>query len=208
MRVRGGSGGGQNLLKDVSSPACLCTAPPLGAETSLWVSHLGSRWVRWRDFSTHPHPRVAGGCEIFTSSQLPILSLSSFFLGPYRRHMEVPSKGSNLSCQPTPQQCRIQAESVTYTTVHQRRILNPLSEVRDRTWVLMDTRQVPYCWATVGTPPILSSTRQTWSGCKRSEVQQKLIEHCKSTIIKINFKKVQRLSNLPPGRRFIAGSAT
>lgn len=36
-------GGGQNLLKDVSSPACLCIAPPLGAETSLWVSHLGSR---------------------------------------------------------------------------------------------------------------------------------------------------------------------
>ena len=27
-------------------------------------------------------------------------------------------------------------------------ILNPLSEARDRTWVLKDTSQVRYCWAT------------------------------------------------------------
>ena len=31
-------------------------------------------------------------------------------------------------------------------------ILNPLSEARDRTWVLMDTSRVHYCWATIGTP--------------------------------------------------------
>jgi len=42
------------------------------------------------------------------------------FLGPHLQHMEVPSLGgeSELSCQPTPQpqQCNIQAASVTYTT--------------------------------------------------------------------------------------------
>ena len=34
----------------------------------------------------------------------------------------------------------------------QHRILNPLWEARDPTWVLMDTNQVHYCWATMGTP--------------------------------------------------------
>ena len=34
----------------------------------------------------------------------------------------------------------------------QRRILNPLSEARDQTCVLMATSQVRYCGATMGTP--------------------------------------------------------
>ena len=35
-----------------------------------------------------------------------------------------------------------------------RRILNPLSEAKDWTRVLMDTCQVPFHWATVETPPL------------------------------------------------------
>ena len=34
----------------------------------------------------------------------------------------------------------------------QRRILNPLSETREQTCILMDTRQVCYCWAMMETP--------------------------------------------------------
>ena len=34
-------------------------------------------------------------------------------------------------------------------------ILNPLSEARDRTWVLMDASQIHFHWATTGTPLIL-----------------------------------------------------
>ena len=34
----------------------------------------------------------------------------------------------------------------------QCRILNPLCEARDRTWVLMGTSQIHFCWATTGTP--------------------------------------------------------
>ena len=34
----------------------------------------------------------------------------------------------------------------------QHRILNPLSEAKDQTCILMDTRQVCYLWATTGTP--------------------------------------------------------
>ena len=41
-----------------------------------------------------------------------------------------------------PQQYQIRAASVTYTTA---RILIPLSEARDRTYILMDTSGVHYC---------------------------------------------------------------
>ena len=36
----------------------------------------------------------------------------------------------------------------------QRRILNPLSEARDQTRILMDTSQAHYLWAAVGTPDL------------------------------------------------------
>ena len=79
-------------------------------------------------------------------------------LGPHLQHMEVP---------------RLRVESVlqlpTYTTVtatwdptlicdlhHSspqcRFLLNPLSEAKDLTHVLMDTSRVCYHWATTGTP--------------------------------------------------------
>ena len=70
-----------------------------------------------------------------------ISNSSSFFLflvfsGPRPQRMEVPRLGSaqSYSCQPMPepQQCRIRAESVTYTTAHSNsQILNPLIEARD-----------------------------------------------------------------------------
>ena len=42
------------------------------------------------------------------------------FLGPHLLHMEVPRLGveSSCSCQPTPQQHQIQAESAAYITAH------------------------------------------------------------------------------------------
>ena len=48
-------------------------------------------------------------------------------------------------------QTRAAAASLHHSS-QQRRILNPLSEARDRTHVLMDPSQVHYCSATVGTP--------------------------------------------------------
>ena len=39
-----------------------------------------------------------------------------------------------------------------HNSSQQHQILNPLSEARDQTLILVDTIQVHYHWATVGTP--------------------------------------------------------
>ena len=40
---------------------------------------------------------------------------------------------------------------MTYSS-QQRQILNPLSEAKDRTCILMVTSRIHYCWAMTGTP--------------------------------------------------------
>ena len=55
-------------------------------------------------------------------------------------HHSPSNAGSKLDLQPTPQ------------LSWQWRILNLLSEVKDRTHILMDTSQVLNCWATMGPP--------------------------------------------------------
>ena len=37
----------------------------------------------------------------------------------------------------------------------QQRILNPQSKAKDRTFVLMDASQIPFHWATSGTPDFI-----------------------------------------------------
>ena len=73
------------------------------------------------------------------------LSSFSFFVfqGFISSTWRFPGWGSNQSCslqpKPEPQQLGISAASVTYTTAHgQCQFLNPLSEARDRTRILMD----------------------------------------------------------------------
>ena len=75
------------------------------------------------------------------------------FLGPHLRHMEVPRIGVKLELQllayafPDPSGvCNLHHSS------QQRWFLNPLSKARVWTSILMDTNQVPYHWATTGTP--------------------------------------------------------
>ena len=81
-----------------------------------------------------------------------------YFFGLFRpqpQHMEVPRQGSNQSSShwPMSQQCQIRATSATYTAVLlQWQILNPLSEARDWTCVLMDANQIHFHWATMETP--------------------------------------------------------
>ena len=44
--------------------------------------------------------------------------------------------------------------SELYHSSQQHQFLNPLSEARDRTCILMATSWVCYCWATMGTPTL------------------------------------------------------
>ena len=67
-------------------------------------------------------------------------------LGPHVQYMEVPRLGVESELQP--QQRGIRAASGTYTTGHGSQILNPLSEARDRTCVLMDAS-----WFIITKPP-------------------------------------------------------
>ena len=81
----------------------------------------------------------------------------SIFLGLHPWHVEVLVQGSNQSCIccPTlqPQQCQIQATSVTFTAAHGSAVIfNPFSKARDRTLVIADASQVCYHWVMMETP--------------------------------------------------------
>ena len=71
--------------------------------------------------------------------------------------MEISSLGVNqsYSCPPSPQPQQLQDPSCIYELHHsswQCRILNPLSEARDPTPILVDTSQIRFCCATMRTP--------------------------------------------------------
>ena len=70
--------------------------------------------------------------------------------------MKVPRLGVELeySCQPQPQPQQLEICDLHHSS-QQRWILNPLSGARDRTCILMDTSQVHYCWAKMGTPMVV-----------------------------------------------------
>ena len=83
-----------------------------------------------------------------TDGFLCVIQFISFFLfGPHLQHMEVPRLGVELELQ-LPNYTTATATldpSCTndlYHSLQQCRILNPLSEARDRTRILMETNQV------------------------------------------------------------------
>ena len=82
--------------------------------------------------------------------------------------------------------------------LHQRswqcQILNPLSKARSQTSILMDTSQVRYCWATVGTPHLsLSFNKKLCSSdAKRPVFQGTELEHLPSRDKEIRFQKGYR----------------
>ena len=79
------------------------------------------------------------------------------FLGPHSWHMEVPRLGLESELQ---QQAYTTVTAMRdpsricdlYHSSQQRWILNPLSKARHQTCVLMDTSQIRFHWATMGTP--------------------------------------------------------
>ena len=88
-------------------------------------------------------------------------------LGPPLRHMEVPrlGVGSELQLSAAATVTATQDLSCVCDLHHSARqcwILNPLSEARDHTHIPKDASQVPFHWATVGTPLSLLLLINMW----------------------------------------------
>ena len=77
------------------------------------------------------------------------------FLGPYARHMKVPRLGVWSELQPLAYTTAVPDLSHICSLDHsswQHWILNPLSEARDWTRILMHPSQIHFCWAMTGIP--------------------------------------------------------
>ena len=88
------------------------------------------------------------------SSSTLLLSFIFIFSGLHLWHMEVPKLGVKSELQLPTYTTAMWDPSHFCNLYHsswQCRILNPLSKARDRSHILMDTSQVCYCSATVGT---------------------------------------------------------
>ena len=103
------------------------------------------------------------------------------FLELHPWHMEVPRLGVKSELHlPAYTTATIMPDLNHVCDLHhssqQYRLLNPLSKARDQTHILMDTRQVCYRWATMGTPrgwvfigvqmPTTQSTQQMLDECR------------------------------------------
>ena len=78
--------------------------------------------------------------------------LISFFSQPHLRHMEVPKLGIELELQLPAYTTATAILDLSYICdLGCSQILNPLSEARDWTHILMDTSRVLTFWATTGT---------------------------------------------------------
>ena len=87
------------------------------------------------------------GWFIFHTPTL-VLLLLFVFLGPHPRHMEVPRLGVKSELEPPAYTTGTAAQDLSrvcnlHHSSWQCWILNPLSEARDRTCVLMDSSQIP-----------------------------------------------------------------
>ena len=85
--------------------------------------------------------------------------MHSFFLGPHPQHMKVPILGVKLDLQLLACARATATQDPShicdlYHSSRQHQIPSPLSEARDKTHILMNTSQICFLCATVGTPYI------------------------------------------------------
>ena len=135
-------------------------------EIQLPPSVLKLEWVS--------HPETSQKPTLHCVVQWPlaikavVLCFVLFCLGPHPQPMEVPKLGVKSELQllaystatATPDPCCI---CNLHHCLGQCQILNPLSEARDQTRVLMDTSRVCDHWATMGTPRLLFIKRNCWN---------------------------------------------
>ena len=118
--------------------------------------------LHWFCFFSHFNFFIEVSLMYNISGVQTILFLFSFFLflllRAHPRHMEVPRLGGRIgaaAASPHHNHSHVGSEALpaTYATAHGHAgSPNPLSEARERTCILMDTRQVRFHAATMGTP--------------------------------------------------------
>ena len=79
-----------------------------------------------------------------------LLSFLFVFLGPHLRNMEVPRRGVELELQLPAYATAMAAQDPSlacnlHHSSQQHQILNPASEAKGPTHILVDTSQAPYC---------------------------------------------------------------
>ena len=89
------------------------------------------------------------------------------FLGPHLQHMEVPRLRGESELQLLAYDTATATQDLSHIcNLHrsswQCQISNPLSKARDQTCILMDTSQIRFCWATMGTPGICIFKSPSW----------------------------------------------
>jgi len=100
--------------------------------------------------------QVTWNTNFFLSSFL-FLSFPFLFLGPHPWQMEDPRLGVESELQLPAYTTATATRGLSHIcglhhSSQQCQVLNPLREARDGTCILMDTSQIRYCWAMVGTP--------------------------------------------------------
>ena len=129
--------------------------------TQAWVSL--SSWDL-----TEAHAPLCSSVTVSNKGRCVVFCFVLFCLGPHPQPMEVPKLGVKSELQllaystatATPDPCCI---CNLHHCLGQCQILNPLSEARDQTRVLMDTSRVCDHWATMGTPRLLFIKRNCWN---------------------------------------------
>ena len=138
--------------------------PVCGQEFLCWVQVL-VYFLSFPYFSRYFH----------RENNIHFLFVCFLLLGLHLRHMDVPG----LGVEPEPQQHGIQATSNDlHQSPQKHSILNPLSESKDRTCILMDPSWLHFPWATKGTPRY---THFEYSTYNLQEVRQDVwghVPHC------------------------------
>ena len=112
---------------------------------------------------TGTQSHIAHMADLSSSALLEIrlISLLPFLGGAYSQHTQVPSLGVEFELQLMAYATATATPDLSHICgLHhsswQHRILNPLSEVRNRTCILMDTSWIRFCCAPTRTPRLLS----------------------------------------------------
>ena len=140
-------------------PDAACQATPL--QLQLWDPNAPCPHAPPSNLKCHSHPPLTSwshvlGCKVILFYFLNFYLFIYCILGPYPGHMEVPGLGVQLELQPPAYTTATttQDPSRVFDLQHssqQHKSLNPLSETRDRTYILMDPSVVTHR-ATKGTP--------------------------------------------------------